>query len=119
MNALTARGDFGGLWDGDLSADEHLMLDNWAVEESAPRWRLERDKAIAAIERGHDAAQVSLLIECVDPETADLIAAHKNTARLLGYGTCVSGRATARHRSGNRHIVAPSHHAMPMTSPPR
>lgn len=112
---------------GDLSADERLMLDNWAVEESARLWRLDRDKAIAAIERGHDAAQLaaflqardsqplpvqaesflrtcskhgkamkllgaSLLIECVDPDTADLIAAHKDTARL-----CM--------RAGERHLV--------------
>jgi hypothetical protein len=112
---------------GALSADDRLMLDNWAVEEGALRWRLDREKAIAAIERGHDAAQLeaflqardsqplpvqvdaflrtcskqgkamkvlatSLLIECVDPETADLIAAHKDTARL-----CM--------RAGERHLV--------------
>lgn len=112
---------------GALSADDRLMLDNWAVEEGELRWRLDREKAIAAIERGHDAAQLdaflrardsqplpvqvdaflrtcskqgkamqvlaaSLLIECVDPETADLIAAHKDTARL-----CM--------RAGERHLV--------------
>ena len=110
---------------GALSADELLMLDNWASRETDQLWRLDREKAIAAIERGHDAAQLaaflqqrdsqplpvqvegflrtcskqgkamtvlatSLLIECVDPETADLIAAHKDTARL-----CM--RAGARH----------------------
>ena len=110
---------------GDLSADELLMLDNWASRETDQLWRLDREKAIAAVERGHDAAQLaaflqerdsqplpvqvegflrncsmqgkamkvlatSLLIECVDPQTADLIAAHKDTARL-----CM--RAGARH----------------------
>lgn len=34
----------------------------------------------------------SLLIECVDPDTADLIAAHKDTARLC-------------RRAGARHLV--------------
>lgn len=112
---------------GTLSADDLLMLDNWATRESAQLWRLDREKAIAAIERGHDAAQLeaflqardsqplpvqvesflrtctkqgramtvlatSLLIECVDPDTADLIAAHKDTARL-----CM--------RAGERHLV--------------
>jgi hypothetical protein len=112
---------------GTLSADDRLMLDNWALEQSEWHWRLDREKAIAAIERGHDVAQLaaflqerdsqplpvqvdaflrtcnkqgkamkvlatSLLIECVDPATADLIAAHKDTARL-----CM--------RAGERHLV--------------
>ena len=112
---------------GALSADELLMLDNWALREDPQLWRLDREKAIAAIERGHDAAQLeaflqardsqplpvqaeaflrtcarqgkamkvlaaSLLIECVDPDTADLIAAHKDIARL-----CM--------RAGERHLV--------------
>jgi hypothetical protein len=112
---------------GALSADDRLMLDNWAIQETDLGWRLDREKAIAAIERGHDAAQLaaflqardsqplpvqvdsflracnkqgkamkvlatSLLIECVDPNTADLIAAHKDTARL-----CM--------RAGERHLV--------------
>jgi hypothetical protein len=103
------------------------MLDNWAIQDSAQRWRLDREKAIAAIERGHDAAQLqaflqerdsqplpeqvenflrtcskqgkamkvlaaSLLIECVDAATADLIAGHKQTA-----GLCM--------RAGERHLV--------------
>jgi hypothetical protein len=112
---------------GALSADERLMLDNWALEQDALNWRLDREKAIAAIERGHDVAQLaaflqardsqplpaqveafmrtcdkrgkamkvlapSLLIECVDADTADLLAAHKDTARL-----CM--------RAGERHLV--------------
>jgi hypothetical protein len=112
---------------GALSADDRLMLDNWAIEQGELVWRLDREKAIAAIERGHDAAQLeaflqardsqplpvqmdaflrtcnkqgkamkvlasSLLIECVDQDTADLIAAHKDTARL-----CM--------RAGERHLV--------------
>lgn len=119
-----------GVTDGVLSADDRLMLDNWAVEESALRWRLDRERAIAAIERGHDSAQLeaflqardsqplpaqvesflrtcnkqgkamkvlaaSLLIECIDPATADLIAAHPDTARL-----CM--------RAGARHLVVRS-----------
>ena len=112
---------------GALSADEVLMLDNWALQEADQLWRLDRVKAIAAIERGHDAAQLaaflqardsqplpvqvqsflrtctrqgkamtvvasSLLIECVDAQTADLIAAHKDTAAL-----CM--------RAGTHHLV--------------
>ena len=112
---------------GTLSDDEVLMLDNWAIQEDGLGWRLDREKTIAAIERGHDAAQLeaflqardsqplpvqvesflrtcnkhgkamkvlatSLLIECVDQDTADLIAAHKDTARL-----CM--------RAGERHLV--------------
>lgn len=116
--------------DGELAPDESLMLDTWAVCEDGRTWRLSRENAIAAIERGHDIAQLesflqahdaqplpvqvegfirtcgkqgralkvvaaSLLIECVDAGTADLIAAHKETAPL-----CL--------RAGARHLVVRS-----------
>ena len=112
---------------GALSAEEHLMLDNWASTEDSVAWRLDQQKTIAAIERGHDTGQLaaflqardsqplpskvesflrdcskkgkamkvlaqSVLIECADPDTADLIAAHKDTARL-----CM--------RAGKQHLV--------------
>jgi hypothetical protein len=117
---------------GVLSTDDVLMLDNWAIQETELVWRLDRDKVIAAIERGHDVAQLetflqerdsqplpvqvdgflrtcskqgkalkvvgtSLLIECVDASTADLIAAHKDTATL-----CM--------RAGERHLVVKQVH---------
>lgn len=112
---------------GELSADDVLILDNWAIQETDLSWRLNREKTIAAIERGYDSAQLeaflqardsqplpvqvesflrtgmkqgkamkvlatTLLIECVDAGTADLIAGHKETA-----GLCM--------RAGERHLV--------------
>lgn len=112
---------------GTLSPDDVLMLDNWASAQGGNSWRLDQQKTIAAIERGHDTGQLSaflqerdrqpmppqvesflrncskkgkamtvlgasLLIECVDADTADLIAAHKDTAKL-----CM--------RAGGKHLV--------------
>ncbi|MES2264538.1 MAG: hypothetical protein V4724_39070 [Pseudomonadota bacterium] len=135
--ASTCRLQVGGnlqvsVAEGTLSADEALLLDDWALQESELVWRLNREKAVAAIERGHDSAQLaaflqardsqplpvqvdsflrtcqkqgralkvlaaSLLIECIDAQTADLIAGHKETA-----GLCL--------RAGERHLVVQQEH---------
>ncbi|MDQ1815479.1 hypothetical protein RBA41_19445 [Massilia sp. CCM 9210] len=117
---------------GSLSADESLLLENWANRESAQLWRLDREKTMIAVERGQDTAPLeaflrsrdsqplpvqveaflracnkggkamqvmgsSLLIECVDAETADLIARHQDTAPL-----CM--------RAGKHHLVVQVKH---------
>ena len=38
-----------------LSPDERLVLETWANAESTHVWRLDRDRILAAVERGHDA----------------------------------------------------------------
>jgi hypothetical protein len=117
---------------GTLTPDEELLLDTWADREDDGLWCLSREKAIAAIERGHDCAQfeaflgardpqplpmqveqflrtcdkqgralkvlaTTLLMECVDAQTADVIAGHPETARL-----CM--------RAGVRHLVVRVEH---------
>ena len=117
---------------GSLSAEDSLLLENWASRDSADLWRLDRDKTIVAVERGQDTAQLeaflqshdkqplpvqvesflrtcnkqgkamrvlgaSMLIECVDADTADLIAAHEDTAAL-----CM--------RAGKQHLVVQVKH---------
>ncbi len=112
---------------GTLAPEDVLLLENWATRETDLQWRLDRQKAIAAVERGHGTAQIadflaardnqplpsqvehflrtyerqgkamtvlaaSLLIECVDAATADLIAAHKDCI-----GLCM--------RAGKQHLV--------------
>lgn len=112
---------------GNLSADDVLLLENWASSDGAGSWRLDRDKTMLAVERGQDTAQLesflqshdsqplpvqvesflrtcnkqgkamrvlgaSVLIECADAGTADLIAGHKDTAAL-----CM--------RAGKRHLA--------------
>ncbi|NHZ94880.1 hypothetical protein [Massilia sp. CCM 8734] len=116
-----------GVTHGSLSAEDVLLLENWASRDSASLWRLDREKTMLAVERGHDTAQLaaflqsrdsqplpvqvegflrtcnkqgkamrvlgtSVLIECVDAGTADLIAEHKDTAAL-----CM--------RAGKRHLA--------------
>jgi hypothetical protein len=44
--------------EGQASADEVLLLENWASQESESSWRLDRQKAMQAIERGFDGQQL-------------------------------------------------------------
>ncbi|NHZ65287.1 hypothetical protein [Massilia genomosp. 1] len=116
-----------GVTHGSLSAEDVLLLENWASRDSVNAWRLDREKTMLAVERGQDTAQLaaflqsrdsqalpvqvegflrtcnkqgkamrvlgaSVLIECVDAGTADLIAEHKDTAAL-----CM--------RAGKRHLA--------------
>jgi hypothetical protein len=102
---------------GELAAEETLLLENWAVPVQAGSWRLDREKALSAIEKGYAIAELqgflesrddmplpptvesffrqcerngkalrmvgsAVLIECRDGETAEVIAAHKETRAL-------------------------------------
>ena len=102
---------------GELAAEETLLLENWAVPVQAGSWRLDREKALSAIEKGYAIAELqgflesrddmplpptvetfirqcerngkalrmvgsAVLIECRDDETAEAIAAHKETRAL-------------------------------------
>jgi hypothetical protein len=53
---------------GDLSADDMLVLDTWADRETDLLWRLSREKTMAAIERGHDAAQLEAFLQARDSQ---------------------------------------------------
>ncbi len=44
--------------EGQASADEVLLLENWATQESESTWRLDRQKSMLAIERGFDGQQL-------------------------------------------------------------
>ena len=48
---------------GVLGAEEALLLDNWAVPVQAGSWRLDREKALATIEKGHDIAELKGFLE--------------------------------------------------------
>ncbi len=112
-----------------LSPDETLLLETYAEKESDGVWQLSREKALIAVESGHQIAELreflqsrdeqplpetvesfiltterraralrlkaqSLLIECADADTADLIARDERTKKL-----CL--------RAGERHLVVP------------
>jgi len=51
---------------GALAAEETLFLENWAVPLQPGCWRLEREKALSAIERGHDIAELQGFLESRD-----------------------------------------------------
>jgi hypothetical protein len=102
---------------GDIGAEETLLFENWAEPVQPGSWLLNRERALSAIEKGYDIAELraflqsrddmplpdpveafirhcerngkalktlgsAVLIECRDNETAELIAAHKETAAL-------------------------------------
>ena len=61
--------------DGELSVEEALTLEAWGVQEPPRSWRLDRQKAISAIERGHILDDLSTFLQSRDdqplPETAE------------------------------------------------
>ena len=48
---------------GVLAAEETLLLDNWAVPVQAGTWRLDREKSLSAIEKGHDIGELKGFLE--------------------------------------------------------
>ena len=48
---------------GILSPDDILMLDSWASAQDGNCWRLDQQKTIAAVERGHDTAQLAAFLQ--------------------------------------------------------
>lgn len=43
---------------GTLGPEEALLLENWAVAEPPQSWRLDSEKALCAIEKGHDIGEL-------------------------------------------------------------
>jgi hypothetical protein len=60
---------------GRLSAEEKLTLDIWAAKETEESWRLDRQKALRAIEKGHDIAELRAFLQVREeqplPETVE------------------------------------------------
>lgn len=60
---------------GNLSTEESLTLDTWAVESTDKSWRLDRQKAIGAIEKGRDIAELRAFLQAREdqplPETVE------------------------------------------------
>ncbi len=53
---------------GTLGTEEALLLENWAVPEQAGSWRLDREKALSAIEKGYDIAELQGFLERRDDQ---------------------------------------------------
>ncbi|HXG63947.1 MAG TPA: helicase-associated domain-containing protein [Blastocatellia bacterium] len=58
-----------------LSPDEALLLETWAEKESETTWRLDREKALSAVESGHQIAELHEFLRSRDeqplPETVE------------------------------------------------
>jgi hypothetical protein len=60
---------------GNLSTEESLTLDTWCVESTDKSWRLDRQKAVGAIEKGRDIAELRAFLQAREdqplPETVE------------------------------------------------
>jgi hypothetical protein len=112
---------------GALSADEKLLLETWAAEESASVWRLDRDRALTALEGGHQIAELREFLSARDeqplPETVEgfirqtdrhaRALKHTGTALLIECADAELAETIATHertkklclRAGDRHLA--------------
>jgi hypothetical protein len=110
-----------------LSPDELLLLDTYAERESDHVWRLSRDKALAAVENGHQIAELQAFLAARDeqplPDTVESFIATtaRRASALVNKGTallieCVDAEVAAQvathevtkplcQRAGDRHLV--------------
>jgi len=81
--------------DGEPSVEEALTLEAWGVQETPRSWRLDRQRAIAAIERGHSLDDLRTFLQSRDeqplPETAEsfITTCSKNSSALKVMGTAL------------------------------
>jgi hypothetical protein len=110
-----------------LSPDELLLLDTYAERESDDVWRLSRDKALAAVENGHQIAELQAFLASRDeqplPDTVESFIAtadrqakafvNKGMALLIECADANIAEQVANHdvtkplcqRAGDRHLV--------------
>jgi hypothetical protein len=118
--------------DGEASAEEALTLEAWGVQETPHSWRLDRHKAIAAMQRGHSLDDLHAFLQARDeqplPETIQSFIAtcRKNGKALKVAGTTLLiecqdeqiASLVAGHklnaglclRAGERHLVVRLEH---------
>ena len=128
--ALTLYPDLSIHAEAPLSADERMLIETYAAEEADGVWRLDRDRALAAIEDGHDPDEFRRFLAERDyqplPETVDgfLQAAKRGARALKMRGTALlidcadaeiatrltTGKRTARLclRAGERLLAVPT-----------
>ena len=54
---------------GHMSVEERLLLDTWAEKDTEASWRLDRQKALRAIEKGHDIAELRTFLQAREAQT--------------------------------------------------
>lgn len=114
-------------WEGPMSPDERLLIEMWATEETAGTWRLDAERAFAAIEGGHDMDSLREFLAARDdqplPERVEgfLRRTERDARALSQIGTallveCASAEIAARIaadkraarlclRAGERHLA--------------
>ena len=81
--------------DGELSMEEAVTLEAWGVQETPRSWRLDRQKVISAVERGHSLDDLRVFLQSRDeqplPETAEsfITTCRKNSNALKVIGTAL------------------------------
>lgn len=110
-----------------LSLDEALLLETWAEKETETSWRLDRDKALTALEHGGNLAELREFLAARDEqELPDTVVAffvtternaralkQKGTARLIECADAALAELLATHertkkfclRAGEKHVV--------------
>ena len=73
------------LADGQPGMEESLLLDTWATRETETAWRLDRTRAVTAVEQGHDIALLhNFLIASEDQPLPDSVEAFIKTVAQQG-----------------------------------
>ena len=81
--------------EGEPSMEEALTFEAWCVQEAPRNWRLDRQKAIAAVERGHGLDDLRGFLQSRDeqplppPVEAFIATCSKNSAALKVLGTAL------------------------------
>lgn len=71
--------------DGQPSAEESMLLETWSTRETETAWRLDRTRAIAAVEQGHDITLLhNFLIASEDQPLPDSVEAFIKTVAQQG-----------------------------------
>ncbi|WP_316157945.1 hypothetical protein [Cupriavidus sp. BIC8F] len=79
---------------GSLSTEESLTLDTWAAEATDKSWRLDRQKAVGAIEKGRDIAELRAFLQTrEDQPLPETVESFIKTAEKQGKALKISGTA--------------------------
>jgi hypothetical protein len=79
---------------GSLSTEESLTLDTWAVETTEKSWRLDRQKAVGAIEKGRDIAELRAFLQTrEDQPLPETVESFIKTTEKQGKALKISGTA--------------------------
>ena len=79
---------------GRMSVEETLLLETWAEKETEESWRLDRQKALRAIEKGHDIAELRTFLQAREEQTLpEPVESFLKTAEKQGRALKIVGTA--------------------------